>query len=118
MVKRHSAVRRRGLSGYKLTELLTGEIHYPISSAYYSGYGDWKRDQGRDTAADFYISDQMRQDWETHRDALLAFWRSGKYTTTDNLREFGIEVRMKPWLYVCGSRTSLPWAERTLAKGR
>jgi hypothetical protein len=27
----------------------------------------------------------MRQDWEANRDALLAFWRSGKHATDDNL---------------------------------
>ena len=54
----------------------------------------------------------MRQDWEANRDALLAFWRSGKHATTDNLAEFGLNVRMLPWLLVRGSRNTLPWAAK------
>ena len=38
MVRRTSAVRRRGLTAYKLVELLTGEIRYPMRG--YDGYGD------------------------------------------------------------------------------
>jgi|RhiMethySRZTD1v2_1073278.scaffolds.fasta_scaffold1779207_1 hypothetical protein len=38
MVRRTSTVRRRGLTAYKLVELLTGEIMYPVR--YYDGYGD------------------------------------------------------------------------------
>ena len=34
----------------------------------------------------------MRQDWEANREALLAFWRSGEYTMTDTLAEFGLNV--------------------------
>jgi len=52
----------------------------------------------------------MRADWEANRDALMAFWRSGKYTMTDDLAEFGIEVRMPPWIFFRGSRRTLPWA--------
>ena len=54
----------------------------------------------------------MRQDWEANRDALLAFWRSGKHATDDNLAEFGLNVRVLPWLNVCGSRGTLPWAAK------
>jgi hypothetical protein len=53
----------------------------------------------------------MREDWEANSEALTAFWRSGKYTTTDNLAEFGLNVQCLPWLFVCGSGT-LPWAAK------
>ena len=54
----------------------------------------------------------MRRDWEVHREALLSFWRSGKYSTTDELAEFGLNIRMPPWLYVRGSPGPLPWAAK------
>ena len=54
----------------------------------------------------------MRQDWEANREALLAFWRSGEYTMTDTLAEFGLNVSMPPWLFVRGSRRTLPWAAK------
>jgi hypothetical protein len=108
MVARHNAIRRRGLTGYKVVELLTGEIRYPLLG--YTGYGDQAADQGQDSLTENYISDAMAEDWEANREQLLAFWRSGKYTMTDELAEFGFDVAMKPWLFVCGSRDSLPWA--------
>ena len=102
MVRRTSTVRRRGLTAYKLVELLTGEIVYPIR--YYDGYGDGLRNPGGDEPlAENHICDAMRQDWEANRQALMAFWRSGKYTMTDNLAEFGLNVRIPPWLFVRGS---------------
>jgi hypothetical protein len=55
------------------------------------------------------ISDEMRQDWEANREALMALWRSGKSPVLD-LSEFGLNVRWLPWLGVCGSRNTLPWA--------
>ena len=88
MVRRTSTVRRRGLTAYKLVELLAGEIMYPLRG--YDGYGDALRDQGRDSFTENYISDSMRQDWEANREALLAFWRSGKSAMTDTLAE-GLE---------------------------
>ena len=78
MVRRTSTVRRRGLTAYKLVELLTGKIRYPMR--YYDGYGRGLEGGGNDDLAENYISDVMRQDWEANRAALLAFWRSGKYT--------------------------------------
>ena len=110
MVRRTSTVRRRGLTAYKVVELLTGEIPYPLRR--YDGYGDALLDQGHDTLTENYVSDAMLEDWQAHREALLAFWRSGKYTTTDNLAEFGLNVRMKPWLFVRGSPDTLPWAAK------
>ncbi len=108
MVRRISTVRRGGLTAYKLAELLTGEIMYPMRG--YDGYGDGPA--GGDDLAENYISDVMRQDWEANREALLAFWRSGEYTMTDTLAEFGLNISMPPWLFVCGSRRTLPWAAK------
>jgi hypothetical protein len=124
MVKRTSTVRRRGLTAYKVHELLMGVIKYPLKP-YYTGYGDWDADQGRDSLTENYITDAMREDWEEHREPLMAFWRSGKLA--NDLAEFGINVRMKPWLRVYGSPRTLPWAAkqfdratagRRLRKGR
>ena len=114
MVKRHSAVRRRGLTPYKVYELLTGEIRYPM--CFYSGYGDLQGDRGRNTVTERYTSAEMKADWEANRDALMAFWRSGEYSHPDTLAEFGITSGMKPWLWFCGSRSSLPWAEKHFGK--
>ena len=54
-------------SAYQASELLTGEISYPVLG--YDGYGDGV---GKDLTA--LITDLMRVDWAEHRDALL---RSG-----------------------------------------
>jgi hypothetical protein len=110
MVRRISTVRRRGLTAYKLVELLTGKIRYPMSG--YDGYGTGSEGGGHHDLAENYISDVMRQDWEANREALMAFWRSGEYTMTDTLAEFGLNVRMHPWLFVRGSRRTLPWAAK------
>jgi len=40
--------------------------------------------------------------------ALMAFWQSGKYTTTDVFPD------SLPWLFVRGSAGALPWAARHL----
>ena len=93
MVRRTSTVRRRGLTAYKVAELLTGRVPlYPARG--YDGYGDAHNGPARDDLVSNYVTDSMRQDWEENRAELLAFWRSGKYTTTDNLAEFGLNVRM------------------------
>ena len=113
MVRRTSKVRRRGLTAYKVHELLTGKIMYPMR--YYDGYGDGGSGAGDDLAEN-HISDAMRQDWEANREALLAFWSSGKYTTTDELAEFGLNVRALPWLFVHGSPGTLPWAAKRFDK--
>jgi hypothetical protein len=42
MVKRHSGVKRRGLTGYRVAELLMGTIKYPLLG--YDGYGEFERD--------------------------------------------------------------------------
>jgi hypothetical protein len=116
MVKRHSGVRRGGLTGYKVYELLTGDIQYPVQGRY-EGYGHTRSGGGNDFAEN-YISDGMRADWEANRDALMAFWRSGKYTKDEALAEFGIHVSMMPWFWVCGSRRTKPWAARQFDKDR
>jgi hypothetical protein len=110
MVRRTSTLRRRGLTAYKVHELLMGRIKYPLRG--YDGYGDMLLDQGRDSFTENYITDAMRQDWEGNRDALMAFWRSGKSAHADDLAEFGLNIRMLPWLLVCGSRNTLPWAAK------
>jgi hypothetical protein len=110
MVRRTSTLRRRGLTAYKVQELLMGRIKYPLRG--YDGYGDMLLDQGRDSFTENYITDAMRQDWEANRDALMAFWRSGKSAHADDLAEFGLNIRMLPWLLLCGSRNTLPWAAK------
>jgi hypothetical protein len=85
------------LGPYKRRELLTGEIFYPDCG--YSGYGD-----GKSINVGDYISDEMRADWQKYRKELITFWRSGKYTSP------GIFPDSKPWLFVCGSPDTLPWA--------
>ena len=87
----------RQLGPYRRHELLTGEILYPDFN--YSGYGDGR---GADLTA--FISDEMRRDWAEHRDELVAFWKSGEYSTAE------IFPDSKPWLCVCGSADTLPWA--------
>jgi len=94
MVRRTSTLRRRGLTAYKMHELLMGRIKYPLRG--YDGYGDMLLDQGRDSFTENYITDAMRQDWEANRDALMAFWRSGKSAHADDLAEFGLNIRMLP----------------------
>src|SRR5262245_54791175 len=111
MVRRHSAVRRRGLTAYRMAELLNGVIRYPLR--YYDGYGDMLADQGHDSLTANYISDAMREDWEENRDALMAFWRSGGRASED----FGLPA-MPLWLRVGGSRGTLPWAAREFDRGR
>jgi hypothetical protein len=49
MVRRSSTLRSRGLTAYKVQELLTGKIKYPLRG--YAGYGDMLADQGRDGLA-------------------------------------------------------------------
>ena len=89
--------RPRQLGPYRRHELLTGEICYVEHG--YSGYGD-----GRGTDLTAFISDEMRRGWAEHRDELIKFWRSGEYTSPE------IFPDSKPWLFVCGSADTLPWA--------
>jgi len=89
------------LGPYKRHELLTGEIFYSERS--YTGYGD-----GRNTNLMDFIGDEVRSDWAEHRDELIAFWKSGEYTSPD------IFADAKPWLFICGSADTLPWAAEQL----
>jgi hypothetical protein len=93
--------RRRGshaeLTAYKRYELLTGEIKYPALG--YDGYGDM-----HDNDLHGFIRDEMRTDWEAHREELIAFWQSGEYTK-DLL-----------WLFACGGPGQLPWAAKIFDK--
>ena len=96
-VKYRKRQSQRELGPYKRHELLTGEINYPMAG--YTGYGD-----GKSTDLTAFISAEMRADWEANRDELLAFWASGEHTT---MKVFPDSV---PWLFVCGSPDTLPWA--------
>jgi hypothetical protein len=75
-------------SAYCAAELLTGEISYPVR-AY--GYGDGT---GEDLRA--FVDDLMRADWAAYRDALLAFWISGRYSSE--------LPNTKPWLFYRAAR--------------
>src|SRR5262249_29493658 len=94
-MERRKPARTPELGPYKRHELLTGEIVYPD----YSGYGD-----GRNINLMDFIGDEMRADWQRHREALIKFWQSGEYTTPD------IFPDSKPWLFVAGEPDTLPWA--------
>jgi hypothetical protein len=100
-IRHRQRVSFRELGPYKRHELLTGEINYPAVG--YSGYGD-----GRSVNLADFICDEMRDDWAEHRDALMAFWASGEYTTAE------IFPDSLPWLFAKGSPDTLPWAERVL----
>jgi hypothetical protein len=92
---------RRELGPYRRHELLTGKADYP--SFGYTGYGD-----GEDTDMTHFISEEMRQDWLANRAELLAFWRSGEFTT--------VFPDSKPWLFIRGNSKTLPWAAMVFDK--
>ena len=96
-ITRRKRLSYRELSPYKRHELLTGEILYASG---YDGYGD-----GSGTDLIDFISDEMRADWAENREELLKFWASGEPSTSQ------IFSNSKPWLFVCGSADTLPWAE-------
>jgi hypothetical protein len=102
-VKRRTRVSQSELSHEKKYELLTGKIRYSLQ-LYYNGYGD--HDQTSWHVEDF-ISDEMRRDWANHRDELLKIWASGDSWPM-----------CPPWLHVCGSPDTLPWAERVFGSGQ
>jgi hypothetical protein len=62
-----------------------------------TGYGDGI---GKDLRA--FIDDVMRADWAVHREVLLAFWISGRYSSE--------LPNTKPWLFYCGAPGTRPWA--------
>jgi hypothetical protein len=100
-IVRRKRASRLSIGPYRRHELLTGRIRYAVSG--YTGYGD-----GSSTAVADFVSDEMRNDWANHRAELLAFWRSGEYTTPDVFPD------ALPWLFVRGRPGSLPWAARFL----
>jgi hypothetical protein len=96
--------RRRGsrlLGPYRRHELLGGVATYPVQG--YDGYGD-----GRDSDMKKFICNEMRRDWQTHREALLEFWRSGM----SDAESFPDDTL--PWLCTYIAAGSLPWACRHL----
>jgi len=98
---RRKRVSRLSIGPYRRYELLTGKIKYPVQG--YTGYGDGN---GTDLAP--FIGDDMRADWVANRIELIAFWRSGAFTTPDAFPD------SLPWLFVRGDANSLPWAARQL----
>ena len=48
------------------------------------------------------VADLMRSDWMTHREAMLAFWISGRWSSE--------LPNTKPWLFYCGAPGTRPWA--------
>ena len=72
MVRRTSTLRRRGLTAYKVHELLMGRIKYPLRG--YGGYGDMLLDQGRDSFTENYITDACAR---TGKRTVMRLWLSG-----------------------------------------
>ena len=105
----NTVVRRRresriSLPVYKRHELLTGQIVTVVSG--YNGYATGSSKNLMD-----YIDDNMRRDWANHREALMAFWESGK-------SEAEVFPDCLPWLCTYIADGSLPWACRHLDGGR
>ena len=100
-ITRRKRTSRMEIGPYRRHELLTGRIVYSVQG--YNGYGD-----GVGTDLKAFVSDEMRADWANNREELMAFWQSGKYTTADLFPD------CLPWLFVCGSANTLPWAARQL----
>jgi hypothetical protein len=87
------------LTAYQISELMTGEITYPVRN--YTGYGDG---YGEDLHA--FIDDRMRADWAVHGDELLEIWISGSDEWPNEL----------PWLFFYGAPGTRPWAFWALGK--
>jgi hypothetical protein len=92
-----------GLSQWQIFELLTGKIRYPIRG--YTGYGDG---EGHDLRT--FISDAMVHDWQQHRDGLLRFWISGRWSSD-------LAPLWSPWLFFRGAPGTRPWAFWELEDG-
>lgn len=103
MTIRQRRTRRRGLTTYKVMELLTGQTHYPVVG--YDGYGD-----GHHTDLERFADERMRADYEGHRDALLRFWVGGDWSVTEAFEEAGLPVKGSPFLFYCGEPGTRPWA--------
>lgn len=133
MTTRQRRTRRRGLTGDKVYELLTGLIRYPAT-----GYGGYGHSSGPKITREFqdseslrafeaavhprhsatatyssvepFISDEMRADWRAHRDGLLRFWISGGHSTSERLQAAGVEVKMGLAQFFRGEPGTRPWA--------
>jgi hypothetical protein len=103
-MERRRPGQRRRLGAYRGHELLTGVAEYPVLG--YDGYGD-----GQNPSMEDFISEEMRLDWEENRTALLKFWRSGEYTSFETF-----PGESKPWLFIRGSKDTLPWAAKIFDK--
>jgi hypothetical protein len=96
---RRKRASRLNLDPYRRSELLYGEIRYPLPS-HYTGYGDM---HGLDLRA--FITPEMKADWAANRDGLIAFWKSGR-TIIEAFPEDCL-----PWLpYAAGRPGTVPWA--------
>jgi hypothetical protein len=95
IVRRKHAIRTLG--PYRRHELLTGRIKYPVQG--YDGYGD-----GSSAEVSDFVCDEMKRDWAENRAELIAFWRSGEYTTPDVFED------SVPWLFTHGYPGTIPWA--------
>lgn len=133
MTLRTKRSRSRGLSDYKVYELLTGLIDYPVRN--YTGYGNPAAEQSlitltdqeprpqhyyavhldhdgtkRYAMVDPFVSDAMEADWRAYRDRLVRFWMSREDTTTERLKRFGIDIRCSPGIFIRGCAGTRPWA--------
>src|SRR5436190_9887674 len=95
-ITRRKRSSRLSIGPYKRHELLMGRIAYPVQG--YTGYGD-----GVSTDLKAFISDEMRADWAANREELMEFWQSDQ-------TDIDVFSDTLPWLYVCGSANTLPWA--------
>jgi hypothetical protein len=94
--------RHRPLGPYKRHELLTGEVA-SAAPGYYQGYAKSGFDQQN---LEDFISEDMRADWLANRAELLAFWKSGEYTSLDAFPDH----TPTPHLFIRGQPDTLPWA--------
>ena len=96
-IKRRMHSSRTKLGAYRIFELLTGKIDYPVTG--YDGYGD-----GHSTNVADFVNDEIKLDWQANRELLLEFWASGEDTMTY------FHPNSKTWLFVSGTPGTLPWA--------
>jgi len=75
----------------------------------YCGYGRDGANGGTLEDGEFDV-DAVAHDWEAYGAELTAFWMSGKYTCTETLAPFGIDVKVPIHLWSCGGPGKVPWA--------
>ena len=95
---------RPALSQWQISELLTGKLKYPVHGVY-DGYGDG---EGYDLRA--FLGERMNHDWQQHRDGLLRFWISGRWSSD-------LAPLWSPWLFFRGAPGTRPWAWWELEDG-